>query len=132
MSDRAPPNNPSKSGSERRQRQIGLRLRVTDAERAEIDARAERAGLTVSGYLRALVFGRDTPQPRAARRPPAAAAELIALRYELRKIGGNLNQLAHAKNAGQDIDPSHLAALCAAHGDVLKAVLAALGREPEP
>jgi hypothetical protein len=53
-------------------------------EKADVQSRADRAGLSISGYLRELIFGKDTPQPKAARRPPVEKEELIKLRYELR------------------------------------------------
>ncbi len=127
MSDREKPK-ATQSGSETRQRQSGIRLRVTAEEKADLTARAERAGLGVSGYLRSLAFGKDTPQPRAARRPIVEKAELVALRYELRKIGGNLNQIAHAVNAGQGFDAAAHAKLCAEHSAALVAILAMLNK----
>lgn len=130
MAEAATPEKKTKSGSETRQRQKGIRLRVTPAEQAEIEARAARAGLSVSGYLRALAFGTDTPQPRASRRPSVDKEALVRLRYELRKIGGNLNQIAHAVNAGKGLDAPAFAALYAEHAAALKAIMAALGREP--
>lgn len=119
----------SKSGSQTRQRKEKAQMPCTPAELEEIKSRAERAGLSVSGYLRALVFGKDTPQPRAARRPPVEAAALALLRYELRKIGGNLNQIAHAQNQGKTVDDRALTALYAEHSAALKAILNALGKE---
>jgi hypothetical protein len=133
MSDRAEkPTKPSKSGSETRQRQGEVKMRVTGAERADIEARAERAGLTVAGYLRAAVFGKDAEQPRAAKRPPVEAAELGGLRYELRKIGGNLNQIAHHLNQGKENDNRALTVVCAEHAAVLDMIMKALGRESPP
>jgi len=132
MTDPAPPTTRSKSGSQTRQRKDKATLPCTAAELAEIETRAERAGLTVAGYLRALVFGQDTEQPRAARRPPVEKAELVSLRYELRKIGGNLNQIAHKLNQGKDFDPRAFAALYAEHAAALRAIMEALGKEPPP
>lgn len=122
---------PKKHGSEKRERQATLRLRVTPAEQADIESRAERAGLSVAGYLRALAFGVDTPQPRAARRPPVEHEELVKLRYELRKIGGNLNQIAHQLNAVKGFDAPAFAVLFAEHSATLKAIMNALGRDVE-
>jgi hypothetical protein len=56
-------------------------------------------------------------------------AELTRLRYELRKIGGNLNQIAHRLNQGREVEPRLFATLYAEHEGALKAILAALGRE---
>lgn len=127
------PPKPSKSGSQKRHRKALLGFRATPDEHSEIAARAERAGLRLSGYLRALVFGKDTPQPRAARRPPVETTELIRLRYELRKIGGNLNQIAHRLNQGKEFDDRALTVVCEEHTAVLKMIMQALGKEtPEP
>jgi hypothetical protein len=128
MHDPAKPERATRSGSENRQRQKLVCWRVTPAEHGELATRADRAGLSVAGYLRFVAFGKDTPQPRAARRPPVEKAELVALRYELRKIGGNLNQIAHAVNAGQGFDSASYSRLCAQHLAALDAILAALGR----
>ena len=87
--------------------------------------------MSVSGYLRALAFGKDTPQPRAARRTTADAAALGALRHEMRKIGGNLNQIAHHLNQGKDFDSRGFAAIYAEQAAVLKAIMEALGRGEE-
>ncbi len=121
-----------KHGSQTRQRMTRVTLPCKPEERADIESRAERAGLSVAGYLRALAFGKDTPQPRAARRPPVEKAELVAMRYELRKIGGNLNQIAHSVNAGQGFDAPAFAVLFAEHSATLKAIMVALGRDVEP
>lgn len=128
MTDPAQPEKTTKSGSENRQRQERVFIRMTGAEKAALAARAELAGLSVAGYLRALAWGKDTPQPRAARRPPVEKAELVAIRYELRKIGGNLNQIAHAVNAGQGFNADAYASLCAEHSAALARILAALGK----
>lgn len=116
-----------KHGSEKRERNKLIAWRVNDGEHAELTAKAERAGLSVAGYLRVSVFGKETPQPRAARRPPLEKAELVALRYELRKIGGNLNQIAHAVNAAQGFNALEYQHLCTQHLAVLTAILKALG-----
>lgn len=131
MADATPyPKNPP-SGSETRQRQKGIRLRVNPDEQKDIETRAAQAGLSVSGYLRAVIFGKDTPQPRAARRPVVEKEALVKLRYELRKIGGNLNQIAHAVNAGKGFDAPGFAEIHAAHLAALRAIMAALGRDSE-
>jgi hypothetical protein len=127
------PTKTTKSGSETRRRQGEVKMRVDEAEKADVKSRAEVAGLSESGFLRALVFGKDTPQPRAARRLPVGAEELGALRYELRKIGGNLNQIAHHQNQGKAVDDRALTALYAEHSAALKAIREAMGKEaPEP
>jgi hypothetical protein len=117
-------------GSQNRQRTKQAVLPCTPEERAEIEARAEKAGLTVSGYLRALVFGADTPQPRAAKRATVQAETLQRILAELGKTGGNLNQIARRVNQNLGFDAPIFAELSAELRYAVRALLAALGKEP--
>ena len=66
--DETPPQSPrGRRGSETRQRNATLSLRLTDDEAAQMSAAADRAGLTVGGYVRTLALG--SLGLRAARRP---------------------------------------------------------------
>jgi hypothetical protein len=65
-------------------------VRCTPEEHARIDRAAREAGLTSSGYLRAVALG--SPGPRSVRRPPAEKEELSRILAELGKIGSNVNQ----------------------------------------
>jgi hypothetical protein len=134
MSDRAsPPTDPtqrSTSGSETRQRKTFLHMRATPEEKADIEARAERAGLSVSGYLRALAFGKDTPQPRAAKRPPVEKQTLVKLLGELGKIGSNINQIAKRANEGRGFEAEAFAVVYAELRHLNNAILEALGKDP--
>lgn len=112
-----------------REREAFIKCFLTLAEKTEIKARADQAELTVSGYLRSLIFGKNTPQPKASRRPLAEKEELVNIRYELRKIGGNLNQIAHSQNQGKGFDNIAFAKLNAEHLKALKAIMTALGKE---
>jgi hypothetical protein len=116
---------PTKQTRERKARAV---LQCTPEELIKIEGRAARAGLSVSGYLRALAFGKDTPQPRAAKcvKLTADMQALQELRYELRKIGGNINQIAHQLNRGEETAPDILAAALAEHIAAARAVNAAL------
>ena len=67
------------SGSEKRQRQITLKARVTEQEAALVRERADAAGVTIAGLIRNAVLN-QTPL-RASRKPPVdreLAARLIA------------------------------------------------------
>lgn len=74
-------------------------VRVTADEHAEIQRVANLARMSASRLLAATIIGRklpplrETPPPTKERRQ-----ELEFLLYELRKIGVNLNQLAHKTN----------------------------------
>lgn len=73
-------------------------IRMTDAERAEAEARADRAGLSLGGFFKAAAL--DAKPPRSSRRPTVDQVELSRLMAQLGKIGSNVNQLAHQANAG--------------------------------
>ena len=73
-------------------------VRLSDEERAVVDAAAERAGLETGSYIRQVLLG--APAPRQMRRPQIERKELAKLLGELGKIGSNLNQLAKASNQG--------------------------------
>ena len=88
----------SSHGSETRVRNRHLTVRLSDDERAAVDAAAERAGLMPGSFARQALLG--GPVPRQVRRPPVERKELARLLGELGKIGGNLNQLAKAANTG--------------------------------
>jgi len=114
--------------SQSRQKTLKAVLPCTPDERAEIEARAEKAGLTVAGYLRAVVFGKDTPQPRAARRATIEAATLQRLLAELGKIGSNLNQIARRVNQDLGFDTPIFAELAAELRAALRGLMQALGK----
>jgi hypothetical protein len=116
------------SGSEKRERFRNLTVRLTLVERAAIDAAADRAGLTISSYVREMLL--NGPQPRAVHRPQIERAELAKVLGELGKIGSNINQIAHAANLG-DAVPRRRIRLALEELAVMKdALLKALGREP--
>jgi mobilization protein NikA len=79
----------------------GLRVQLTPSQRQELAASAAASGATLSDFAREQMF-RKGGQPvttAGARRNPEAKALLD----ELRRIGNNLNQLAHRANADQMI-----------------------------
>jgi len=115
-------------GSEKRVRNRHLTVRLSDDERAAVDASAERAGLTPGSYARQALLG--GPAPRQVRRPPVERKELARLLGELGKIGGNLNQLAKAANSGVTVYEGESDAAYRAIIEMRDAVLKALGRVP--
>ena len=76
---------------ERRTRTVGVR--VTEAEAAELQERAQAARLSMGAYLRRRGLGQRV---RIAAELRLGAAEL----RELNRIGVNLNQMARAMNSG--------------------------------
>ena len=75
-------------------RTLRLTFRATAAEARTIRANARATGLSVSAYVRALAFGRPIKARRSHLQRDA--------RYQLSRIGNNLNQLLRvARDAGQ-------------------------------
>ena len=112
-------------GSQQRQRQQGVRARVTPDEYAAIEKRARAAGLSTAAYLRACALG--DKGPRSQRRPPVELEQFGKAIAELNKIGGNVNQIAHAVNLGKDPDRILLARMAEELSIAVSALLRAAG-----
>ena len=104
---------PRKATSRLRQ----VRFRLTDAEWAAAETKAQKAGLSVPLYLRAAGLGGKV---RVATAPTVSVAAVA----ELNRVGVNLNQIARRLNATGDAPPPELAEACRA---VTEAVMAAVG-----
>lgn len=85
--------------SETRQKQRRITFRVTDAEFSTVESAATGAGLTVGTYIRDCVL--KSPETARRRRPLADVAALSALHAQMRRVGGNLNQIARGVNTGE-------------------------------
>lgn len=95
---------PKMNPTERRTAQLGLRL--SPAELAAIQERADKAGMNVTAFTRAAALSRKLPAA------PASTVD-FETRAELRRIGVNLNQIAKAMNARREALPASLVATCA-------------------
>ncbi len=116
----------SKSGTETRQRNKLLQVRLTPDELAEIEAQAARAELTTASFARSILL--SSPAPRARRRPAVQTQEVARLLGELGKVGSNLNQIAHRLHTGQAVGSNSVADAVADVQAMRDACLAALGR----
>jgi hypothetical protein len=92
------------SGSETRKRQGVIKLRVDVVEKAEIQKRADLAGLSIAGLLRKLIFGNHSKLPKAARRPTGDLVMLARLKFAMRRIGGYLQLIETQMGQTQDFD----------------------------
>jgi uncharacterized protein (DUF1778 family) len=90
-----PPKDPETARTER------LNLRLTVAERDQIDTAAARLGVTPTDYARRAALRYRLPPPRAQADP--------ALIAQVRAVGVNLNQIARAYNSGAAPLPGELA-----------------------
>lgn len=76
-------------------------VRLTTAERVDLELKAARAGVDLSEWVRQQL----TAAPIKRMTPARADASLIS---ELSRIGNNLNQVARSLNRGRDADPHHI------------------------
>jgi|GEM_PF-5305687 len=74
--------------------------RLTQETYDLISVHAEKLGLTRAGYVEHLIEDRPLRIVR-----PASDELPVTFLNELKRIGNNLNQIAHARNAGQNVDP---------------------------
>lgn len=102
-------------------------VRCTEAEHAKMTEAAQRAGLSVGAFLRALAC--EGPGLRAARRPPVERQELARLLGHIGKLGSNVNQLAYAANAFNELPRAReLEEISEEIRQMRDAVMKALGR----
>ena len=94
---------PKKAPEERRDDMLGVRL--TSAERAELERTAAAYGLTPNEFARRRSLGYSLPAGVAAQRQTAVLATALL------RIGVNLNQLTHQANAGREPEPDVLRTL---------------------
>lgn len=118
------------SGSERRQRDIRLSIRLTAEEFNRIAARADACGLGRAAYLRASGLDGDAG-PRAQRRPPADHKALRQILGHLGRVGNNINQIARSLNAGDKVNLPALEAALRAYLEIRNAIFEALGKDHE-
>jgi hypothetical protein len=87
------------SGSETRQRNHAVRVRLDDTERAQLETRAGARGLSLAAFMRACSL--ETAGPRARRRPPVDVDLLARTNADLNRVGNNVNQIAYHLNSGE-------------------------------
>jgi len=95
-----------RSGTEKRKRKPIIGFRASDDEVSKIEALADRAGLTVSSYVRSRALAK--PTTRAVRRSPLATAQLAQL---LGLIGAATSALQRMDQrlAGDSPSPNEIA-----------------------
>lgn len=69
-------------------------FRMTDEEKSRLQEMASSSGRTVSGYIRAKLFGGEKATINAVEFLKTYQTQI----YEMQKIGNNINQLAHYAN----------------------------------
>lgn len=84
---------PKKPPAERRSEPLGIRLTV--AERAQLELSASTLGMTVAEFIRRRALNYRMPQGRPDRQVTAVLATALI------RLGVNLNQIARHMNAGR-------------------------------
>lgn len=127
-----------RSGSETRQRQAAKLTRFSPDELAQIEAAAERYGVTFSGFVRAAALsaadgkGLATLPVRSVRRKPVDKELMARLLGQLGKVGSNLNQIVKLAYGGLDrAQRAEAAGILAELRDMVPLIHEALGRRPE-
>jgi uncharacterized protein (DUF1778 family) len=115
----------SRNGGDKRKREPIIGFRASADERAQIQAAADRAGLTVGSYVRSCALTR--PTTRAVRRPPVATAQLAQLLGLLGASGGEIQRMAMTLDAKTAVDADIQAAL-AAFREAASAIMQTLGK----
>lgn len=116
------------SGSETRKRAPIIGFRATDAERAQIEASAQRAGLTVGSYVRSRALAK--PTTRAVRRPPVETAQLAQLLGQLGAVSGMLQALVQKHGGGDAVIAVDVQKAIVMFREAVLAILQALGKRP--
>jgi hypothetical protein len=116
------------SGSETRKRTSPIGFRATDAERAEIEKAAERAGLSVGSYVRSRALAK--PTTRAQRRPPVETQQLAQLLGMIGALSGQVQALLRNHGGGDAIAPAVLQEAMAGFREAVGAILTTMGKHP--
>ncbi|WP_140763086.1 plasmid mobilization protein [Mesorhizobium sp. B2-1-8] len=97
-SNGSPPKKPAR-------RERVAHIRFSDDEMSAVEGAAERAGLSVSRFMRSLSLEGAGVRPFMSRQDRAIIGMLVE---DMRAVGGNLNQIARALNASRSVAGSDL------------------------
>jgi hypothetical protein len=117
-----------RSGSEKRKTCKPLSVRLTEQERAQIKAAADREALTVGSYVRSRAL--EKPTTRAVHRAPVATAQLAQLLGLLGAAGGDLQRITQRLDDGAYICGAEMKAALDAFRAAASAIMGALGKRP--
>ena len=106
-----------------------LSIRLSDTERLDIESRAQRAGLSMGGYCKFVIF--NTDPPRRSRRVVPEKAELSRLIGQVSRVGANINQIAKQLNMYSAIDVVEVSNAMADVTELRASIMKALGYREE-
>lgn len=119
----APADAGAASSRETRDRGHPIKVYVTATERAEIEGRAEAAGLSASAYLRAIGLN----EPVRSMADSKAVLDLLKINADLGRLGGLL-KLWLSEKAGQGARPVDVRQTLRAIQDTQRELMVAAGR----
>ena len=117
-----------RSGSETRKRGPIIGFRATDLERAQIQAAAQRAGLTVGSYVRSRALAK--PTTRAVRRPAVEIAQLARLLGMLGAVSGAIQDIVQRHGGGEAVSIAEIQETLSTFREASAAILRALRKRP--
>jgi|SRR5579872_3276612 len=117
-----------RSGSETRKRGGIIGFRATDDERAQIQAAAQRAGLTPGSYVRSRALSK--PTTRAVRRPPVETAQLAQLLGMLGAVGGTVQAIVQKHGGAEAVPAAQVQEILTAFRAAAAAILQTMGKRP--
>lgn len=100
----------SKKRSEKRQKEKMVFARVSEKEHAQIKAKAEKLGLTISAFMRIQTLEKVTAETELC--PSLDHVLLGHILGQLGKVGSNLNQIAKWMNTGQQVGADKVLLTC--------------------
>lgn len=79
-------------------RTVVKHVRLTEEEANRLDELADQSGMSISGYIRMAILGM-----KKEKIPFEMMEQIRELNYQCRKIGTNINQIAHICNAREEV-----------------------------
>ena len=101
------PQKTARSGTEQRQKSGQLAFRVSPEERAQIEAAADAAELTIGSFVRGKMLKKIVT--KEVRRPSIDREILGRALGMLGKVGSNINQIAKHLNSGGNVPNAEIA-----------------------
>ena len=97
-----------------RNRQDGVLVYLSDAEKQHLVKQTAVAGLSVGAFIRKLIMGKEI-RPR----PPD---EYVKLLREINAVGNNINQIAHIANAERHISADKIEEVLKMQDEIMRLV----------
>ena len=108
-------------------KQLVRTFRLSPEEDAELQANAEKAGLTVGSFVRARIL--TVPRTGQRRRPSIELETIARLHAEMNRVGSNIHQILKRVNFGETPVAFEFHEALAGYREVIDAIMGALGKK---